>query len=175
VTNQAGYDRDIPTQAIRNGLEIIRDYTRPDGKTLGSITLGDEIEVHVKIRAIAGKGIGNIAIVDLLPGGFDPVFSLPPESKPNAQGEECEECDFTPRPSLRLSSSTWSPVYTDVREDRVVIYGSASSDVQEFIYRIKASSSGKFTAPPAYGESMYDRRVQARAAGGTVLTVKPTP
>ena len=57
----------------------------------------------------------------------------------------------------------------------MVIYGSASPDVQEFIYRIKAASSGKFVAPAAYGESMYDRRIQARAAGGTVLTVKPAP
>jgi uncharacterized protein YfaS (alpha-2-macroglobulin family) len=175
VTNQAGYDRDIPTTAIKDGLEIVRNYTRPGGKPLGAITLGDEIEVHVKIRATAGKGMGDIAIVDLLPGGFDPVFSLPPEPKPNVQGEECEECDFTSRPTLRLSASTWDPVYSDVREDRVVIYGTASPDVQEFIYRIKASSSGKFIAPPAYGESMYDRRVQARAPGGTALTVKPAP
>ena len=42
----------------------------------------------------------------------------------------------------------------------------ADPDVQEYIYRIKASTSGKFVAPPAYGESMYDRRVQARAPGG---------
>jgi alpha-2-macroglobulin len=178
VTNQAGYDRGTPTQPIKNGLEIIRDYTRPDGKALGTITLGDEIDVHVKIRATAGKGANNIAIVDLLPGGFDPVLSAPPPPKPNAQngeGEECEQCDSTPRPSLRLPASTWNPVYTDVREDRVVIYGFASPDVQEFIYRIKAASSGKFVAPPAYGESMYDRRVQARAPGGTVLTVKPAP
>jgi uncharacterized protein YfaS (alpha-2-macroglobulin family) len=62
-----------------------------------------------------------------------------------------------------------------VREDRVVVYGFANPDVQEYIYRIKASTSGKFIAPPAYGESLYDRRVQARAPGGTTLTVKPTP
>ena len=78
-------------------------------------------------------------------------------------------------PTLRLGNSTWTPAYTDVREDRVVIYGTASPDVQEFIYRIKASSSGRFVAPPAYGESMYDRRVQARAPGGMTLTVKPAP
>ena len=117
--------------------------------------------------------MGDIAIVDLLPGGFDPVFSLPPEPKPNRDGQDCDECEVAPRPTLRLSASSWDPVYTDVREDRVVIYGNASSDVQEFIYRIKAASSGKFIVPPAYGESLYDRRVQARAPGGASLTVKP--
>ena len=62
-----------------------------------------------------------------------------------------------------------------MREDRVVIYGTATPDVQEFVYRIKASASGKFIVPPAYGESMYDRRVQARAPGGDVLTVSRAP
>ncbi len=117
VVSQSGYDRDVPANAIRNGLEIIREYTAADGKPLGAITLGDEIEVHVKIRATAGKGMGNIAIVDLLPGGFDPIFSAP-EPKPARENEECDDCEAA-RPALRLSASTWNPVYTfDVREDR---------------------------------------------------------
>jgi uncharacterized protein YfaS (alpha-2-macroglobulin family) len=172
VTNQAGYDRDIPSTPIRNGLEIIRDYTGADGKALGNITLGDEIDVHVKIRATGSKGMNDVAIVDLLPGGFDPVLSQPPQ--PNAD-TGVDNDNPAPAPTVRAAGSTWTPQYADVREDRVVIYGTASPDVQEFIYRIKAGSSGKFIAPPAYGESMYDRRVQARALGGTVLTVKPAP
>ena len=170
VTNQAGYDRDIPTTAIRNGIEVTRDYTRPDGKPLGDITIGDEIEVHVKIRATAGKGWGDIAIVDLLPGGFDPVLSQPPRP-----GADAVESGDAPAPALRILGSTFNPIYTDIREDRVVLYGFALPLVEEYIYRIKAASSGRFTAPPAYAESMYDRRVQARAPGGAVLTVKPAP
>jgi uncharacterized protein YfaS (alpha-2-macroglobulin family) len=176
VTSQSGYDRDVPTKAIKNGLEIIRDYTAVGGKPLSGITLGDEIEVHVKIRATGNKGMGDIVIVDLLPGGFDPVQSLPPvpDAGARAQGES-DETPIVAAPTIRIAGSTWSPLYTDVREDRVVVYGFASPDVKEYIYRIKAASSGKFIAPPAYGESMYDRRVQARAPGGTSLTVKPAP
>ncbi|MEO7054061.1 MAG: alpha-2-macroglobulin family protein, partial [Rhizomicrobium sp.] len=172
VTNQAGYDRDIPTQPIRNGLEITRDYTGVDGKALGNITLGDEIDVHVKIRATGAKGMDNIAIVDLLPGGFDPVLTQPPQPGADASGDNDNPA---PVPTIRVTGSTWTPQYADVREDRVVIYGTASPEVQEFVYRIKAGSSGKFIAPPAYDESMYDRRVQARAPGGTILTVRPAP
>jgi alpha-2-macroglobulin len=146
---QAGYDRDVPTTEIKNGLEILREYTDTKGNALDKIVLGQEIDVHLKIRATGDKGIGDLAIVDLLPGGFDPVITQ----------------------SLRQSSSTWTPTYSDVREDRVVIYGSATPDVQEFVYRIKASAAGRFIVPPAYGESMYDRRVQARAKGGDMLTV----
>jgi uncharacterized protein YfaS (alpha-2-macroglobulin family) len=175
VVDQAGYDRDVPTNAIKNGLEIVRDYTDSKGNALTHITVGEEIDVHVKIRATGDKGVGNIAIVDLLPGGFDPVMQ---EASQPAQSN-AEDDGTTPPPSLgptiRVTGSTWMPSYTDVREDRVVIYGQASPDVQEFIYRIKASAAGKFIVPPAYGESMYDRRVQARAPGGDTLTVVHAP
>jgi len=108
-----------------------------------------------------------VAIVDLLPGGFDPVMEPPPAPAAGDDGTTPPPA----APTIRVTGSTWQPTYTDVREDRVVIYGTASPDVQEFVYRIKASSVGKFIVPAAYGESMYDRRIQARAAGGDILTV----
>jgi len=169
VVDQSGYDRDVSTQPIKNGLEIIREYTDTNGNALTQITLGQEIDVHVKIRATAGKGVGDVAIVDLLPGGFDPVMEPPPA--PNQPASNDGTTPPPAAPTIRVTGSTWEPTYTDVREDRVVIYGTASLDVQEFIYRIKASSAGKFVVPAAYGESMYDRRIQARAAGGDILTV----
>lgn len=170
VVDQAGYDRDVPAGAIKNGLEIIRDYTDKDGKPLAKITLGQEIDVHVKIRATGNKGVGDVAIVDLLPGGFEPVMQMPAEpgsdNSPNATPSS---------PTIRVTGSTWNPDYTDVREDRVVIYGAAMPDVQEFVYRIRATTAGKFIVPPAYGESMYDRRVQARAPSGQFLIVARVP
>ena len=153
-----------PATAIKNGLEIVRDYTDAKGNPLRQITPGQEIDVHVKIRATGGKGVGNVAIVDLLPGGFDPVLA---RRQPPAQ-TRWRRPPLAPR---RGSEFDLDPAYTDVREDRVVIYGAATPDVQEFVYRIKASAAGKFIVPPAYGESMYDRRVQARAPGGRCLTV----
>ncbi|MFL5236925.1 MAG: alpha-2-macroglobulin [Rhizomicrobium sp.] len=156
VLDQVGYDRDAPRTAIKNGIEIVRDYTDLKDNALGTITPGQEIDVHVKIRATGDKGVGNVAIIDLLPGGFDPVLQ-----QPGAGGGA----------SLRQPGSSWDPTYTDIREDRVLIYGTAAPDVKEFVYRIKASASGKFIVPPAFAEAMYDRRVQARAPGGQVLTV----
>ena len=164
--DQAGYDRDPPRVAIKNGIEILREYTDTNGKPLGQIVLGQEIDVHVKIRATGDKGVGNVAIVDLLPGGFDPVISSPPPPAGSDDGSAP-----VVEPTVRVTGSTWRPDYTDLREDRVVIYGTATPNVQEFIYRIKASASGRFVVPPAYGESMYDRRVQARSPGGSYLTV----
>lgn len=195
VTSQTGYDRGAPDKAIKNGLEIVRDYTDTDGKPLDKITLGEEIEVHVKIRATSDDGVDNVAIVDLLPGGFEPVIEPPPapsqsgdsnsgQSDQGDQGDQANQSgdsdasDAQPAPwhsPIGLASSTWQPEYADIREDRVVIYGTATKDVKEFVYRIKASNAGKFLVPPAFGESMYDRRIQARSPGGAMLTVVRTP
>ncbi|WP_456299701.1 MG2 domain-containing protein [Paraburkholderia bannensis] len=191
VTSQTGYDRGIPDKAIKDGLEIVRDYTDANGKPLDRIAPGQEIEVHVKIRATEDDAVDNVAIVDLLPGGFEPVIEPPPAPTPadggdNAQGDQGDQSGDagnsgdTQQPApwrspIGLASSTWQPEYADIREDRVVIYGIATKDVKEFVYRIKASNAGKFLVPPAYAESMYDRRIQARSPGGVMLTVTRQP
>ncbi len=177
VATQGGYDRGQPTTAIKNGLEIVRDYTDAGGKPLKQVTIGQEIDVHVKIRAIGDANVGNVAIVDLLPGGFEPVIEPPAEVSSSGDSE----ADGSPPPALAwrspigLGSSTWQPEYADIREDRVVIYGTATPDVREFVYRIKATNAGKFMIAPAYAEAMYDRSVQARAPGGGMMTVVRTP
>ncbi|HTA65764.1 MAG TPA: alpha-2-macroglobulin family protein, partial [Xanthomonadaceae bacterium] len=189
VASQGGYDRTAPSVAIRNGLEIVRDYTDVNGKLLAQIVVGQEIDVHVKIRATSGAGVANVAIVDLLPGGFEPVIQPPPEpAAASASSDASDASDAgdassgagdaaTPawRSPIGLSDSTWQPEFADIREDRVVIYGSASPDVREFVYRIKATNAGIFIVPPAYGEAMYDRTIQARSAGGGTLTVVRAP
>jgi hypothetical protein len=63
--------------------------------------------------------------------------------------------------------------YADMREDRVVFYVSANRDVQEIVYRIKATNVGTYTVPPAYGEAMYDRSVVARSAAGKLSVSRP--
>ena len=143
VTSQAGYDRDVPAKAIKNGLEIIREYTDSHGKALGRITLGDEIDVHVKIRATGDKGMGNIAIVDLLPGGFDPVIAAPPRRRTRAAKTQAHEAPAVRLPRLDLRR----PIYADMREDRVVIYGFARPGVAG-ISSIASRPAAPASSPP---------------------------
>lgn len=180
IATQGGYDRGASKDAIKHGIEIVREYTDTHGKPLNKITVGEEIDVHIKIRATGNDGVGNVAIVDLLPGGFDPVLQPPPAAQAdgNASGDSGNGDDGsdTPQPAawrspIGLSTSTWQPEYADIREDRVVIYGTATPDVREFVYRIKATNAGRFQVPPAYAEQMYDRSIQAQSPGGAVLNV----
>ena len=186
IAAQSGYDRGASAKAIKNGLEIVREYTGLNGKPIDKVAPGDEIDVHLKIRATGSSSVPNVAIVDLLPGGFDPVLTPPPaeatdaanadEADDRADGDDAPGAAPTQwRSPVGIAGTSWHPEFADVREDRVVIYGTATTDVQEFVYRIKATNAGRFVVPPAYGESMYDRRLQAQSPGGATLTVGRAP
>lgn len=177
---QAGFDLALPQAEIKQKLEVQREYRDEKGNVLTKTRLGSEIEVYVKFRSIEGAGLRNIAIVDLLPGGFEAVpddaghneaqpyedHDVEQVEKPE-QGEHDggEEASLLSTPAM-AAQSAWRPDYVDIREDRVIFFGSADSNVHEFVYRIKATNKGDYAIPPAFGESMYDRTVQARGLGG---------
>jgi uncharacterized protein YfaS (alpha-2-macroglobulin family) len=159
LVNQSGFDHTPPKEAIVKGFEILREYTDDTGHPLAKIQMGDQVDVHLKFRGIEERAIADVALVDLLPGGFELV--IPPQENHNTS------CSFC----MRGATSNLS--YADPREDRVVFYGTVTRDVQEIIYRIKATNIGTYTIPPAYGEAMYDRSLVARSIAGRIEVVKP--
>jgi hypothetical protein len=180
MLTQAGFDMTLPQKAIANKLEVFRDYTLPGGKPLQHLHLGDEIEVHLKLRTIGTQDHAYVAVTDLLPGGFEVVVEPAQpavSSQPEAQHEESEsegEGDAASQEPARWVApigtvrSTWPLEYADVREDRVVLYGRIGTEAKEFIYRIKATNVGTYLVPPTFGESMYDRSVQARSLASKI-------
>ncbi|MBN2246193.1 MAG: alpha-2-macroglobulin family protein, partial [Candidatus Aminicenantes bacterium] len=143
---QSGFDRKLPGETITSGLEVQREYRDESGNVLTRTALGSEIEVHLKVRTIGENIINNVALVDLLPGGFEVVLD-----------------------KTRSSKSNWRIDYMDIREDRVVLYGSAGPEVKGYVYHIKAVNRGQFNVPPAFGGSMYDRTVKAQSLGGRII------
>lgn len=162
VVTQSGFDKQQPKEALSRGLEITRDYMNEKGDIVTSAILGEKLYVHIKVRANAKQGVNSVVLVDLLPGGFEVVQqSIEDVDTP-------EDTELSPRGT---KGTHWSPDYSDIREDRVIIYGNATPQVQEFVYQIKATNSGIFTIPPAFAEAMYDREIQALAVGTGVMTV----
>jgi alpha-2-macroglobulin len=96
------------------------------------------------------ESITNVALVDLLPGGFEVVSS-----------------------SLSPGISEISGVdYVEVREDRAVFYATVPPETLEITYQIKSCNRGNFVVPPVFAESMYDRNVKARGLGGKISVTK---
>jgi hypothetical protein len=46
--------------------------------------------------------------------------------------------------------------YVDIREDRIIFYGSFWDRYQEVSFKAKAINQGDFVLPPVFGEDMYD-------------------
>lgn len=137
-TLQAGYEKVIPKNAIKDGLEVTREYLSENGGKLGNIKVGDTITVKISFRSTKGM-LSNIALIDMSPAGLE-----------------------TDIQSVRKPESTgWNADYIDIREDRIVLYGTVTDSVQTFVYKAKAASSGTFVVPPMFAESMYNKDIRA--------------
>ncbi len=118
---QAGFDKELKYPCINQGIEVYREYRNADDKVVSSAQLGDEIVVHVRARALDNQYHDNVALVDFATGGFEVI-----------------------RDSITLQNMD----YADIREDRILFFGSVNPDSKELVYRIKATTLGKFTTPP---------------------------
>ena len=143
INSQAGFDRQATTDVVKEGIEVFREFVNDDGEVVTRFEQGKEITVKLKVRALNNGTLSNIALVDLLPGGFEVI-----------------------RQSVPRTAHNWSADYVDVREDRVVYYGSFGSSITELSYRVKLTSSGRFVVPSTYAESMYDNTVRAISKSG---------
>ena len=91
-------------QPVTAGLEVYRELLDKNDKPVTQTKLGEPIHVRLHARTVRDEPVTNVAIIDLLPGGFEVVGS-----------------------SLQPGVSTIPGVdYVDVREDRAVFYATVS-------------------------------------------------
>lgn len=123
--------------------------------------------MRLRLRAVERERVEQLAVVDLLPGGIEPVYNNP---LPDENGELPEGRHS---PLGNQPGSDWRPHSVDVREDRVVLYGNVSRSAATFVYRARATNAGRFGTPPPYAEGMYERSLQARGASGQLEILEP--
>lgn len=167
AVSEAGFDQQLPTQASKQGLEIQRTYLDKQGKPIDKVSLGDEITVQLRMRAIDREWLDNIAIQDLLPAGFEVVLQTTANSTSSSGDEGLAEENSNSASQDRLSTGgNWHSDYVDIREDRVLLYGTLDKNMAEYSYRIKANTAGIFTVPPIYAQSMYEPTLKAYSGAG---------
>jgi alpha-2-macroglobulin len=175
LLSESGFDKTPPSAAIKQGVEVIREYTDLAGKVISKVKIGEEFLVRLRLRA--DQPASQMAIVELLPGGVEIVPS-PKEEAPEvaSEGEGEGEGEAPQRPAwqapLGEKQSNWRPDYLDMRDDRIVLYGSISKDAATFVYRLRATHAGVFTSPAPYAEGMYSKQ-QGRGVAGKLEIVKP--
>ena len=139
-----GYDR---TQAKDSAsqLEVTRRYLDSKGRAVTRVREGDELTVELGIRA--DRPLENVALVDLLPGGLEPL--------------------------LNEDSGAWQGNLVQHRErheDRMFFFVAPTTDLQLVTYRVRAVTAGTFRIPALHAEAMYDPGIHANLHG-TTLTV----
>jgi uncharacterized repeat protein (TIGR01451 family) len=143
---ESGFDKSTGS-AINNGLEVVREITGDDGSVLSKLRVGDGATVRIRVRNSSPEALTNVAVLDLMPGGFE----LEPNGlKPGANAVPGAD-------------------YVDVREDRAVFFTNlAKGETKTFSYRVKPVCTGQFIVPPVFAECMYDRGVKGSAGGGSI-------
>jgi len=144
LLTEAGYERAPPPAVQDQGLEVHRDFLDADGRPVTRVPVGGELTVRIRLRARGGRAWSDIAVTDLLPGGFERV---------DAGGG-----------SLRTA-------HVEAREDRTLVYATAEPVVREYLYRVRATAVGRFAVPPIHAESMYRPQVLGRGPAGGVFEV----
>ena len=147
---ETGFDRQLPSKTVSDGLEIYRELLDKSDKPVTSTQLGEVITVRLRIRSLRPDSVTNVAVVDLLPGGFEVVSSSLSPGVSSIKGVD----------------------YVEVREDRAVFFATIPTETLEITYQIKSCNRGNFVVPPVFAESMYDRNVKARGLGGKISVTK---
>jgi hypothetical protein len=186
LLEETGFDRVAPKAITQRGLEVVRDYLDDKGNAVTRIEQGQEVTVRLRVRSLKSYSYGAVAIVDLLPGGFEVVMQPPPAEPVATEGgdgdgdcedecgdyeDEVDESAGPPAPVLALPGSTLEVEHAEPREDRVVLYAYVGDRVQEFRYKVRANNVGAFTVAPVYGEAMYRPSVYTQGGPAGTLTV----
>jgi len=143
---ESGFPRALPDKAETQGLEVRRWFENGGKETL-QLKVGEGTEMVLSIRNVSGKEQRDIALVDLLPCGF-----------------EVESGSLVPGAGLTPGADS-----VDVREDRNLFYCSVNAGGSvTFRYRVKPVCAGDFILPPLAAASMYDHAVRGHTPAARV-------
>lgn len=177
VLAESGFDRNLPPVQMSNGIEIIHEFLDTNGSPLARVTVGQDFLVRLRVRATDRDRVPQIAIVDLLPGGVEPVTELQLPADTSTAGVDPalmrRRAAVAALPVGVAERSDWVPHHIDVREDRVVMYGEIGREAKAFTYRVRATNAGLFQVPPAFAEGMYNRTITGLSLAAKLEIVKP--
>ncbi len=148
LLSQSGFSREPSQNAIRQGLEIERVFVDDSGQQVSQAKIGQVLNVNLRIRSLSKQAVSNVAIVDLLPGGFE-----------------------VERSSIEKLAQSSHLNHFDIREDRVVFYARISPSILTLSYQVKVTAEGTFTLPTASAEAMYNRNLRAVTKPGVIKVV----
>lgn len=98
---KSGFAMNADQKEVKSKIEIVRQYKDASGNEVKSVKLGDEVSVVLALRTTDEKSHPHIAIVDLLPGGFELIQQRDLnrlDSGGAGMGEEAAPVEGEPQP-----------------------------------------------------------------------------
>lgn len=142
VVSEQGFVSASVDKAKSNFIEVDKQYLDKDGKEINTAKIGDEITVRIKVRTAGGRdSISDVAVTDLIAGCFEMVRDT-------------------------VSSTTYLD-NSEQREDRALIYLTATKSAAEITYKLKVIAKGEFVSPAVFAEALYDSDVKANSIAKT--------
>ncbi|HID32835.1 MAG TPA: hypothetical protein EYP24_05605 [bacterium (Candidatus Stahlbacteria)] len=138
---QTGFSKKVRTfHRVNNGLYLDRDLYSYDGDRINSADQGELLVMKV---AIKGSGwFDNVAIEAPIPAGLE-------IENPRLRKEDLPDW-IDPRHKV------FQPDYVDIRDDRVIIFGSVQTDTLYYYLLTRSVTPGKFFFPVTKGMVMYN-------------------
>ncbi len=153
-TIEKGFAKNLPEKASSTHIEVLRELLDEAGQPVTQGKLGQTLIAKLTIRNLTKTDMPNLAITEMLPGGFE----LAPPGEPDSL-----------RPGLRTRQGT---DYIDIREDRALIYlGLRPEGSLTLKYALRPTCAGTFVVPPPYAEDMYEAKVRANGAVGKLVVM----
>ncbi|HNE39520.1 alpha-2-macroglobulin [Accumulibacter sp.] len=159
--NLSGHPARAPAER-REVFDLRRDWFTADGQPLGKRTLrvGESLLVRLQVKT-TGR-YANGLIIDAIPAGLEI------ENLNLVQGEQSVVLvdGVDPRQVMQNSNIR----HVEFRDDRFVI-AARLAERQQFFYRVRVVTPGRFVVPPSYAEDMYQPQIYGLAGGDEVLVV----
>jgi len=143
-----------PVKEEFKGIRVQRQILDSSGQPVdpGSLLQGRLYIVRLLFEDRAG-GLDNIVVEDLLPAGLE-------IENPNLKTSQVI--------GWLRDKATLSPLHTDIRDDRLILFTGSFSGTSEYYYAVRTVSAGTFTLPAVTAECMYDPDVKSVQGMGTL-------
>ena len=134
-------------------LKVRRTFLDRKGNIISSNNFhqNDLIIVRLTLESQYNSDVDNVVITDMLPAGF-----------------EIENTRLTEMPDIKWITDQAQPDYTDIRDDRILFFTSATSHQKNFYYMVRAVSPGVYQLGPVQADAMYNGAYHSYNGAGTV-------
>ena len=152
-----GIRRDGKVRIEDKNMRVRREFFDRNGAPVGLDGVKQNSLIVVKLTVtVDADELENVAISDLLPGGF-----------------EIENPRLTETTQYSFIKGAAQPKYVDIRDDRINYYTNFDErGSQVFFYLVRAVTRGEFHYAPVVAEAMYDPNYYSASGQGKVRVVE---